>query len=133
MVPRVTKILWIIFCVLIAVWGVLGGGDAPLVATYLLCLLTMPTGLLIYALGSLAIKEAPSIGIASDHAGTIVIHALAILVGYVQWFVLLPKLVSRMKSEKKPLVWSLVIVGLVGILYGLYRFYLHVFPSSSLN
>lgn len=133
MASRVIKKLWVILCVVIAVWGVLGGGDAPLVATYLLCVLTMPTGLLIYVLGSLVVKEAPSIGITSDQVSTLVLHALAISAGYIQWFVLLPKLVRRMKSEKRPVVWSLVIVGLIGILYGLYRFYIHVFPSSSLS
>lgn len=65
MASRVIKILWVILCVVIAVWGGLGGGDAALVATYLLGLLTMPTGVLIYVLGSLAIKEAFSVGVRS--------------------------------------------------------------------
>jgi hypothetical protein len=124
----VIKILWVILCVVIAAWGVLGGGDAALVATYLMGLLTMPTGLLIYVLGSLAIKD-----VHGGHAGTVVVHALVVLAGYFQWFILLPKLVRRMRSEKRPAVWSLVFVGLVIIVYGLYHFYLHVFPISNLS
>lgn len=137
MALRVVRILWLVMCVGIVAWGVLQGGDATLVAAYLLGILTMPTGLIIYVLGSLAMgffaKENPSIGITYDHASSPVIFILAILAGYIQWFALLPKLVRRMKNEKTPAAWGLVIVAFIAILYGLYRFYLHVFPSSNLS
>lgn len=127
MVTRVIKTSWVILCAIIAVWGVLGEGDAPLVGTYILCVFTMPTGLLIYVFASLAMKDAPG-----DHVEACIVHALVILAGYMQWFVLLPKLVHRMKREKSFWIWGLLIVSSIGILYGLYRFYLHVFPDSNM-
>lgn len=136
MVFRVVKILWIVLCIGIMGWGLFVGADAILVATYLLGLLTMPTGLLMYVLCAFVIgvfaKENPNIGITYDHITSLVGYFLAISAGYIQWFILLPKIVDRMKKEKTLKIWGLAAVGLIAILYGLYRFYIHVFPNSNL-
>lgn len=129
MTNRIVKILWAFLFVVVATWGVLGEGDAGLLAIYLMCLLTIPLGILVYVLGSLAINETSSAWVTPDQTSVILLHTFAFLTGYIQWFVLIPKLFRRMKNEKRPRSWILLLIIFLVSLYGLYFFYIHVFPA----
>lgn len=130
---RLIKILWILLSVLIAIWGALMGGEAQIIAIYLIGLLTMPLGLVLYVFASFTIgaltKSNPE---SYGSVINIVICLLAIFAGYIQWFIFLPKIYNRMRHEKSPKLWGLLMVCLVAIVYGLYRFYIHAFPSQRL-
>lgn len=126
------KVLWTISCVFLAVFGLSqsyeGSPEGGIASAIALIFLTMP-------LGSIAILGLPSLASLLwvpniSYLGSIVIYATMIGLGYWQWFVLLPKLVRRMKHERSPKVWGVVFFGLIAILYGLYRFYNHAFPNS---
>lgn len=117
-------------CIGLSIWGIQMGGDAVLVATYAIGLLTMPAGLIIYVVGSLIFSVTPKAD--SGLGASLMVHALAIFAGYFQWFVLLPHIVNRMRRERSPVLWGLALVVLSVVLYGLYRFYNHVFPADHL-
>lgn len=128
---RIIKALWLVLCISVATWGLSVGGEANTVAIYLIGLLTVPSGLIIYVLGALILNvlsnSNPSL---HDFVINFVMYSLAISAGYVQWFVLLPKATNRLKREGSPIKWGLLALGLIIVLFGLYRFYIHVFPSQ---
>lgn len=127
---RVLKVVWLLCGICILIWGMQSSNETKLVAIYLIGLLTIPSGLVIFILGSLfsnLLRQSNTdLGIAFDF----VIYSSAILMGYIQWFVILPKIIKRIKHEKSTKVWGLFLIALIGIAYGLFRFYVHIFPSA---
>ena len=130
---RVIKVLWLILCISLAAWGTSAEGEANIVAIYFVGLFTAPAGLVIYVLGALILSTlSNSNSSLHDFAVNFVVYSLAISAGYSQWFVLLPKITERLKSERSPIKWGLVALSLIVVFWGLYRFYVHVFPSQHL-
>ncbi|MBX2987049.1 MAG: hypothetical protein KF802_04045 [Bdellovibrionaceae bacterium] len=118
----VIKYLWISLCIILIAIGTYMGGETELVALYGLTLLTLPASIIAMVL------LFPLIGVNSS-LGAILSYSLMLLFGYIQWFVLFPRALNRMKAERSPMLWGLVLLALLAVLFGLYRFYIHVFPS----
>ncbi|AZZ37983.1 hypothetical protein CIK05_14610 [Bdellovibrio sp. qaytius] len=78
------RILWLLLCVGLACLGSLIGGQTADVAYYGIILLTFPLGLI----GLAIFTKLPLVYIAS------------ITIGYVQWFILFPKLMIWLKRIK---------------------------------
>lgn len=49
-----------------------------------------------------------------------------VVVGYIQWFVLLPRAISRIRKKQSPVVWVVFLVAIAVAFYGLYNF---LYPS----
>jgi len=120
---KVVSIVWLLICISLAVLGVSqshgGNPEGGIAPAIFVTFLTVPLGL-IPMLGLPAIWGSnSSIGLVGD----ILMYAAMIGIGYWQWFILLPKLIRKIKHEKSPKALGLVLVVLIAILYGLYRFY----------
>src|SRR5436309_230475 len=100
---KVTKILWLLMAIGIAIWGIYSGGDSILVAIYALGFLTMPFGPIVYVIGSLGLnlfsKSNPNFGVTFDVAISIVMFTLTIVIGWYQWFILFPRIVRKIKKR----------------------------------
>lgn len=99
---KIIKSVWLLVCIAVAIWGTLAGGDADIVAVYILGALTFPIGLIVYVIGSgvlgLFAKADPNFGVSYDFAISVVMYSLTILAGYWQWFNLLPKCLAQFRK-----------------------------------
>lgn len=134
-IAYIIKVLWLIICVSLALWGILAGNDADIVAIYLIGLFTLPSGLLVFIivsfLFSVISKYDSSFGVTYNSVISALVFMLAIMVGYFQWYVLLPRLIKKIKNERSKKVWGVMFFSLGAILYGLYWFYFHVNQVSA--
>lgn len=129
-----TVTTWLFICLIVAYLGISqshgGNPEAGLAPAIIISILTAPSGLVAQIVLVFLIHLIGGSNVSIGLAGDILIYAAMIGAGYFQWFVLLPKGITRMKHERSLIAWGLVVVGLVAISYGLYRFYNHVFPTS---
>lgn len=102
---RYLKIAWVCLAGLVALFGLTAGGDASILAIYVLGALTLPLGLGVYVLGSLMLmmlnKTDPNFGVIFETAINIIMYSVTIAAGYFQWFVAVPKLVSKIRHKKQ--------------------------------
>ncbi len=84
----IAKILWLAVCGSIAGWAMIGGGDASIFAIFLIGLMTMPAGLLVYVLASLAlgtsVLEESGMGAPSESLIHLGVFLSAIFLGVVR-------------------------------------------------
>lgn len=133
---RLLSLFWLATCFLLGGFGVYQthsgnpeGGVAPAI---LIGFLTAPIGILIFVAWAAIAEVASSFGTIISLKSDAFIYFAMIGAGYWQWFVLLPKLIGKLKQNRSPAAWGVAAIFLLAILYGLYRFYHHVFPSSHL-
>lgn len=131
---KVTSVVWLFICVFLSIFGLSqsyggnpSGGIAP---GLLLYILTLPFGFILDSILLSIIRRIYGAEVNISLAWGMLLYACMIMAGYIQWFILWPKLVRRMKHERSPKVWGVVIIAFFAILYGLYRFYIHAFPNS---
>lgn len=101
---NIIKVIWLFLSIAISIWGVGSGGDANIVAIYVLGLLAFPLGLVVYVGGTFVLNlisySNASVGITYEVQINILMYFLTILVGYFQWFVFLPKVIVWFKKRR---------------------------------
>lgn len=127
--------IWILLAVVVVGWGSwltsLGGSEATMLPYVLLMVLGAPSAIgVFYFAGDVglwiaSIGHLPEAPVWSNY----IVFLLMLAVGYLQWFVFLPIVFNRMKNKRSPAIWGLVLIGLMAMSYGVYRFYIQIFPG----
>ena len=113
MQPRVTnalKILWFLACLAVLAWGIIGcdekatstlRGECALLAGYVLALLNLPLSIVWWLLLSAAgyAFYLAGIEITDSPAFGAVVWLGFVVVGYLQWFKLVPWLIAKWRSR----------------------------------
>lgn len=98
----VLSILWLALAVGFSIFGLYYGGEHNVAAAIILLILSSPAGYIAFAVTALLIsffeKFSPGFSGHYDLAIGITGNVLAILLGYLQWFVLVPKLFEKFKK-----------------------------------
>ncbi|KYG62842.1 hypothetical protein AZI87_16355 [Bdellovibrio bacteriovorus] len=128
---NIIKAVWLTLSVGVAIFGLLAQGDSSVVASYLIWLLTLPSGIAVYFGVSFALsfiaKESLGFGGLYDFSLTLFTYLLAIIFGYFQWFIVVPKEIYKLKKNKTSRAWF--IVYFILIIFSVYLFLGHIFPS----
>lgn len=109
---RALKLIWVGACVTVLVWAFIHcsqqtdlmlRGECSLLVSGVMALFSLPLGVLWFWLVSALGFGLSSLGIASDRSSFIIDFAIWLgffVVGYLQWFKLLPYLIQKWKGRK---------------------------------
>lgn len=103
--------------------------DAVVGLSATMLIVAYPSSLLIFIFGALLGKLFGD-NLPSGPIVDFLVWQSFLVVGYVQWFVLLPRAIAKMKKVESRLVWGIVLMAVCGSLYWLYSF---LFPPLSGN
>lgn len=128
----IQEILWTALVTGLAYYGLFHASTSAVLIGLAIVVLTAPSGLVVYGLGSYAlmIKEesiSDSLSAQNDQPILMMLYAAAILVGYLQWFVIIPKIRNQIPM-KQSLKWRWIIIAfcLLAMIYG----FTHIDPRS---
>lgn len=101
----ILSVLWLSLAVGFSIFGLYYGGEHNIAAGIILLILSSPAGYFSFAFTALLIsffeKLSPGFSGHYDLAIEIFGNILAISLGYLQWFVLVPKLFAKIKNLRE--------------------------------
>lgn len=100
---NVLRAAWLLACVGV-LWFTLATyepntkeGDAAVFFALTMTVLTFPAGLVVLGLAAIALSTSGANDLMNSDLLFVVFWGLLVIIGYLQWFVLLPKLVQRLQ------------------------------------
>lgn len=110
-VTKVLKVVWFLACFAVLVWGLFACGqqanstlraECALLGAIIMVLLTLPSGILWWLLlsGTGYVLSLIGIEIGASAIADLVAWLGFVVVGYLQWFKLVPWLVARWRSRR---------------------------------
>jgi len=105
MLIKIVKILWMILSVLVLLISLYSydgsqNSDIGIFYSWSMLILSFPAGLIVSAL-YVVMYDVFSIVIQTSYLSIIIDWSLFFILGYLQWFVLIPALIKKYKSKNK--------------------------------
>lgn len=110
---RLLQVVWLIACFAVLVWGFVAcgeeanstlRGECSLLAAIIMALPSLPSGILWWLLvsGTAYALSLVGIEIGTSAVADLIVWLGFVVVGYLQWFKLVPWLIARWRSRRTP-------------------------------